>query len=69
VVSDTMKGEAMHPYLMQDMARYRQADMLREAEQARLARLVRTAGEERPHRRLWLRRRSVALPTARPALG
>ena len=59
----------MHPIVMQGIARYRQADMLREAEQARLARLVRAAGEERPHRRLWLRRRAVVLPTTRPALG
>ncbi len=66
---DTMKGDEMHPILMQDIARYRQADMLREAEQARLARLVRAAGEERPHRRLWLRRRAVVLPTTRPAIG
>ena len=60
----------MHPNLMQDIARYRQADMLREAERARLAALVSEASEQRPHRRLRLRRRALQLPlhSARPAL-
>jgi len=38
----------MHPTLMQDIARYRQADMLREAEQARLAHQVSAASDEQP---------------------
>jgi hypothetical protein len=58
----------MHPNSIQDIARYRQADMLREAERARLAALVSEAADQRPHRRLRLRRRAIALPTARPAL-
>ena len=58
----------MHPTLMQEIARYRQADMLREAEQARLAHQVSAASDEQP--RGWFntswRRRTVA---GRPALG
>jgi hypothetical protein len=59
----------MHPTLMQDIARYRQADMLREAERARLASLVSDAAAVRPHRRLRLRRRVLGLGTTRPILG
>jgi hypothetical protein len=59
----------MHPNLMQDIARYRQADMLREADRARLAALVSEAGDQRPHRRLRLRRRVLAHHSARPALN
>ncbi|HUP33266.1 MAG TPA: hypothetical protein VM184_09565 [Gaiellaceae bacterium] len=47
----------MHPTLMHEIARYRQADMLREAERARLAHLVSTASDE-PRRRFRLRRRT-----------
>ncbi len=59
----------MHPNLVQDIPRLRQADVLREAEHARLAALVRTTAEERPYRRLRMRRRAVALQTSRPALS
>jgi hypothetical protein len=50
----------VHPTLMQEIARYRQADMLREAEQARLAHEGSLAGDE-PRRRFFrLRRRGRA---------
>ena len=55
----------MHPTLMYEIARYRQADMLREAERARLAHLA-TASDE-PRRRFRLRRRTRA--SLRPVLG
>ena len=58
----------MHPTLMQDIARYRQVDMLREAEQARLAHQVSSASDEQPRRRFnlsWRRHTAVG----RPALG
>jgi hypothetical protein len=45
----------MHPTLMQEIARYRQADMLREADRARLAHEVSIASD-RPRRRLRLPR-------------
>ncbi len=54
----------MHPTLMHEIARYRQADLLREAEHARLARLASMAGD-RPRRRFRLRTRK----SFRPALG
>jgi hypothetical protein len=44
----------MHPTLMHEIARYRQADLLREAERARLAHQASTRGSTR---RRWLRRR------------
>ena len=45
----------MHPTLEYEIARYRQADLLREAQRARLAHL---ATANRPEtRRRWLRRR------------
>jgi hypothetical protein len=47
----------MHPTLMHEIARYRQADLLREAERARLAHLASTASDE-PPRRFRLRRRT-----------
>jgi hypothetical protein len=56
----------MHPTLMYEIARYRQADMLREAERARLAHEVSVASDT-PKRRTRLRRR--ALPFFKPALG
>ncbi len=59
----------MHPTLMQDIARYRQADMLREAERARLASLVSETAVERPYKGLRLRHRVLALRPLRPVLG
>jgi hypothetical protein len=56
----------MHPTMMQEIARYRQADMIREAERARLAHEASLAAEA-PTRRFRLRRR--ALPFLKPALG
>ena len=58
----------MHPDLRYDLVRYRQADMLREAERARLAALVSEAADQRPHRKFQLRRRVIALRTTRAAL-
>ena len=55
----------MHPTLMQEVARYRQADMLREGERARLAHYV-SLERDRPTRRLWLRLRKRA--SLRPVL-
>jgi hypothetical protein len=57
----------MHPTLMQEIARYRQADMLREAERARLAHEVSLASD--PPRR-WLRLPRLGIVGfRRPALG
>jgi hypothetical protein len=56
----------MHPTLMHEIARYRQADMLREAERARLAHLASLAADE-PRRRLRFGRRVRA--GFRPAFG
>ena len=56
----------MHPTLMHEIARYRQADMLREAERARLAHEVSLAAD-RPRRRFRLRGRT--LPSFRPVFG
>jgi hypothetical protein len=56
----------MHPTLMHEIARYRQADMLREAERARLAHEATRTDVEKTRRR-WLRRRER--PVLRPALG
>ena len=57
----------MHPTLLQEIARYRQADMLREAERARLAHEVSleraSLGADRTRRRFRLRRRG------RPVFG
>ena len=55
----------MHPTLMHEIARYRQADLLREAERARLAAEVSDKPNET--RRRWLRRRER--PAFTPALG
>ena len=53
----------MHPTLMHEIARYRQADLLREAERARLAHEASTE-LEKPRRR-WLRwRERTALKPA-----
>jgi hypothetical protein len=56
----------MHPTLMREIARYRQADMIREAERARLAH---EASSERVEgtRRRWPRRRGRTAFT--PAFG
>jgi hypothetical protein len=56
----------MHPTLMREIARYRQADMIREAERARLAH---EASAERVEgtRRRWPRRRGRTAFT--PAFG
>ena len=56
----------MHPTLMHEIARYRQADMLRDADRARLAHLASLASDE-PRRRFRFRRRTRA--ALRPALG
>ncbi len=56
----------MHPTLMQDIARYRQADLLREAERARLAHLASLASDG-PRRRFRFRLRNCT--SLRPALG
>ena len=49
----------MHPTLMHEIARYGQADMLREAEQARLAHEVKHG----------LRHAAASVPAAGPASG
>ncbi len=54
----------MHPTLMHEIARYRQADLLREAEQARLAKLA-TRDADRPR---WFRLRRRTRSALRPAL-
>ena len=56
----------MHPTLMQEIARQRQGDLLREAEQARLGRAAIVWGDE-PRRRVVARRRRLA--ALRPLLG
>jgi hypothetical protein len=55
----------MHPTLRYEIERYRQADMLREAERARLAHQAST--ENRSTRRRWPRRRGR--PAFTPAFG
>lgn len=47
----------MHPIVLHEIARYRQADLLREAERARLAHLASGRDGDRP-RRFRLRRRT-----------
>ena len=56
----------MHPTLMHEIARYREADLLREAERARLAHEASVAADETP-RRFRLRRRIRS--SFRPAFG
>ena len=56
----------MHPTLMHEIARYRQADMLREAERARLAAEV-SRESRSTRRRFWLRRRERT--AYKPAFG
>jgi hypothetical protein len=55
----------MHPTLMHEIARYRQADLLREAERARLVHEARK--EAGSTRRRWLRRRERT--AFKPAFG
>jgi len=55
----------MHQLLVHEIARYHQADMLREAERARLAHQASTDGGRT--RRRWLRRRER--PAFRQAFG
>lgn len=60
----------MHPTLMQDIARYRQADLLREAQRARLAHELSADSDEQPRPRFnfsW--RRRLAIAVGRPVLG
>lgn len=64
--SDDGKEHAMHPELMQEIARYSRADMLREAERARLAHEA-SVDRDETRRRFRLRRRErVAF---KPAYG
>ena len=56
----------MHPTLMYEIARYRQADLLREAERARLAHLA-SLGSDKPRR--WFRLRRRTRSAFRPAFG
>lgn len=56
----------MHPTLMHEIARYRQADMLREAERARLAHEA-SLDRDETRRRFSLRRRRRA--AFKPAYG
>lgn len=56
----------MHPTLMHEIARYRQADLLREAERARLALEVSLDGDTTRRRLTWRRRRR---PAFKPALS
>lgn len=57
----------MHPTLMHEIARYRQADLLREADRARLAHEASTEMETQGTRRRWLRRRERT--AFKPAFG
>ena len=57
----------MHPTLLHEIANFRQADMLREAERARLAHAVSLASD-RPRRRFRLRRRHEAAVAGRPVV-
>lgn len=59
----------MHPTTMQDVARYRQADLRREAARVRLAHEVSAASDEQPRTRLNLTWRRRAISFGRPVLG
>jgi hypothetical protein len=65
-VDDERKEFEMYPTLMYEIARYRQADLLREAERARLAKLA-TASKE--PRRWFPFRRRTRRTSLRPVLG
>lgn len=68
MVSDEEKELEMHPVVMFEVARHRQADMLREAERARLAHQISLASDPKPRRRFRLPR--IALSGhGKPALG
>jgi hypothetical protein len=54
---------------MQEVARYRQADLLREAERARLAHEATVAADGPPGRFGFRLRRLPAISFARPQLG
>lgn len=56
----------MHPTLMHEIARYRQADLLREAERARLAHQASLDGDATRRRFKLRRRRRVVF---KPAFG
>jgi hypothetical protein len=58
----------MHPTLMHEIARYRQADLLREAEQERLAHEARMAFDK-PQRRFRLLGRSKGVVLGRPVFS
>lgn len=58
----------MHPVLMYEVARHRQADMLREAERARLAHQVSLASDK-PHRRRFRLPRIAFTGHGRPVFG
>jgi hypothetical protein len=58
----------MHPTLMHEIARYRQADLLREAEQERLAHEVRMTFDK-PQRRFRLLVRSKGVVLGRPVVS
>lgn len=56
----------IHPTLRHEIARYRQADLLRESERARLAHELSVAGDKAGRRFSWRRRRRKAFT---PAFG
>jgi hypothetical protein len=58
----------MHPTLMHEIARYRQADLLREAEQERLAHEVKMASYG-PQRRFRLLDRNKVAVLGRPVFS
>jgi hypothetical protein len=60
----TERSQIVHPTLMQEIARYRQADLFKEAERARLAHEA-SVTADRPRRRFRLRRRER--PAYKPA--
>jgi hypothetical protein len=58
----------MHPTLMHEIARYRQADLLREAERSRLAHEVSLASDK-PQRRFRLLGRAKGAALGRPVFS
>lgn len=58
----------MHPTLMYEIARYRQADMIREAERARLAHAASLAADTTQRHKPRTRRRAFPF-FSKPALG
>jgi hypothetical protein len=59
----------MHPSFLDEIARYRQADSLREAERAQLAHELSMASDRPRRRRFRLRRRGETPAYPRPAYG